>query len=153
MFCGLQVLGRERVLPDGSGRSLPPLFIDTRRGGYMHGDISEVVVFPPNRGRIVCSCCCRGTGEYGIGRGSRPWKPFSQAGIVPASCDSYGHRGGCCWSYRPSRLTWRGAEGTVDGGLALVKVRTPSEGTAVEEGMGSWQRSGGSNARHVLTGR
>ena len=70
----------------------------------MHGDISEVVVFPPNRGRIVCSCCCQGTGEYGIGRGSRPWKPFSQAGIAPASCDSYGRRGSCCWSYRPSRM-------------------------------------------------
>ena len=29
----------------------------------------------------------------------------------------------------------------------------PAEGSAVEEGMGSWQHSGRSTARHVRTGR
>ena len=37
-------------------------------------------------------------------------------------------RRGRCRKYRPPRLSWRSAEGSVDGGLAFVKVRTPSEG-------------------------
>jgi hypothetical protein len=41
------------------GRSPPPPFIGSRRGGYMYGEISEVVVFPPNSGRTVEGCYCR----------------------------------------------------------------------------------------------
>ena len=44
--------------------------------------------------------------------------------------DSCGRRGGYCGGYRPPRLTWRYAEGPADGGLALVKIRTMSEGCA-----------------------
>ena len=96
MFCGLQVLGRERVLPDGSGRCLPPLFIDTRRGGYMHGDISEVVVFPRIVGEqwrvaVESTLQSMASGVVVI-LGS----PFSHVGIAPASCDSYEWHGGCC---------------------------------------------------------
>ena len=44
--------------------------------------------------------------------------------------DSCGHRGGRCGRYRPPCLSWRSAEGSADGGLALVKARTSSEGCA-----------------------
>jgi len=53
---------------------------------------------------------------------------FSHAGIALASCDSYGRCGVFRGKYGPLCLTWQSAEGPVDGGLALVKVRTSSEG-------------------------
>ena len=70
------------------------------------------------------------TGEHGVGCGSRPGKLFSLVGIAPASYGSSGWSGGCCREYRPPRFPWRSAEGSVDGGLALVKVRTSPEGCA-----------------------
>jgi len=44
--------------------------------------------------------------------------------------DSCGRRGGCCGRYRPPCLSWRSAEGSADGGLDLVKIRTPPKGCA-----------------------
>ena len=67
------------------GRSPPPSFIGTRRGGYMHREILEVVVFSPNQGCIVVDHCWKYTVGYGAGRGSCPrWLP-GLAKIAPAS--------------------------------------------------------------------
>jgi len=123
------VLGVVCIVDEGElVRSPPPPLIDTRRGGYMYGEISEVAVFSPNRGRIVSGCCREYTMEHGVGRDSRPGKPFSRAGIASASRGSSRWRSVFCGEYCPPRLTWRSAEGPVVGDLALVKVRTTSEG-------------------------
>ena len=45
-------------------RGPPPPFIDTRRGGVHVREISGVVVFSPNRGRTVSSCCRKYTVEH-----------------------------------------------------------------------------------------
>ena len=94
----------------------------------MYGEISEVVIFSPNRGRIAEGPCRKYTVEHGVGHDSRPRRPFSPMEITSASCGVSGWSGGCCGKYHPLRLSWRSAEGSVDGGLVPVKVRTPSEG-------------------------
>ena len=94
----------------------------------MYGEIAEVVVFSPNRGVVVVGCRRKYTVGCGAGRGGRPGVSFSLAEIVPVSCGIKGRSGGRRREYRLPRLSWRSTEGSVDGGLALVKVRTPSEG-------------------------
>jgi len=145
------------------GWSPPPPFIDIRRGRVHAREISGVVVFSPNRGRTVSGCCRKYTLEHwSLWRWAwqSSWEPFSIAGIAPASCGSSGWSGGRCREYRPPRFTWRSAEGSADGGLAPVKVRTPPEGCAhVRRGsysrrsMRSRQHNGGSSAEHVRTVR
>ena len=49
-------------------------------------------------------------------------------GLRWCSGDSCRRCGVLCTKYRPPCLSWRSAEGPIDGGLALVKVRTPSGG-------------------------
>ena len=70
------------------GRSPPPPFIGSRRGEYMYGEIFEVVAFSPNRG-VQWSATVESTlwftGEYGVGRGSRPGQPLGLAEIAPMS--------------------------------------------------------------------
>ena len=123
---------------------------------------SEVVVFSPNRGCAVNVYCRKYTVRHWRSwrrAWQASWETFSLAGIAPTSCGSSGRHGGCCGRYRPPCLSWRSAEGSIDGGLALVKVRTPPEGRPhASQGLrgrgstGSRQHSGGNSARHVCTG-
>ena len=54
----------------------------------MHGEIAEVVVFPPNRGGAVVEHCRKYTAGYGAWRGSRPgrhpWPCGDRAGVLVA---------------------------------------------------------------------
>ena len=69
------------------GRSPPPPFIDTRRGGYMQGR-SQKSSSSPRIGEVQWSAIVESTlwstGEHDAGRGSHPEKLFSLAGIAPA---------------------------------------------------------------------
>jgi len=94
----------------------------------MYGEISKVVIFSPNRGRIAEGPCRKYTVEHGVGHDSRPGRPFSPMEIASASCGVSGWSGGCCGKYHPLRLTWWSTEDSVDGSLAPVMVRTAFEG-------------------------
>ena len=54
----------------------------------MHGEIVEVVVFPPNRGGAVIKHCRKYTVGYGVWHGSRPgrrpWPCGDCAGVLVA---------------------------------------------------------------------
>ena len=54
----------------------------------MHGEIAEVVVFPPNRGGAVVEHCRKYTVGYDAWRGSRPgcrrWPCGDRAGVLTA---------------------------------------------------------------------
>jgi len=54
----------------------------------MYGEIFEVVAFSPNRGvqwSATVESTLWSTGEYGVGRGSRPGQPLGLAEIAPVS--------------------------------------------------------------------
>ena len=109
------------------GRSPPPPFIDTRRGGVYVRKISRVGVFSPNRGRAVYGCCRKYTVEHWrVWRQAwqASWEPFSLAGIAPASCGSSGRRGGRCRRYRPLCPSWQSTEGSA-GGVLLWSRSVP----------------------------
>ena len=72
----------------------------------MYGEISEVIVFSPNHGRIVEGCCREHTVEHDAGRGSHPGKPFSRVRIAPASCGANGRNGVFYRVYCPPRASW-----------------------------------------------
>ena len=50
----------------------------------MHGEIAEVVVFPPNRGGAVVEHCRKYTTGHGVWHGSRPWPGGDCAGVLVA---------------------------------------------------------------------
>jgi len=124
----------------------------------MYGEISEVIVSPPESWENSGGLLLPGTGEHGVGQSSCPWKPFSPAENAPAPCGSSGRHGGRCGEFCPPCVTWRGVKGPADGGLALVKVCTTSEGCAhacrgscSRGSRRSWQHSGESCIRRVCT--
>ena len=120
----------------------------------MYRVIIEVVVLP-RIGKEQCAVAV--AGHWRAWRRAEQFLgSLSHTRKNPASCDSSGRCGGCGWSYCPPRLTWRSAEGPADGGLALVKVRTVSEGrpyacrgSCSRGSMRSWQHRGESSVRHV----
>jgi len=61
------------------GRSPPPPFIGSRRGGYMYGKISGCVIFSPNRGEQWMVAVA---GHYGA------WRRGT-AGLVSKICLSH----------------------------------------------------------------
>ena len=65
-------------------KSMPPPFIDARRGGVHAQEVVEVVVFFPNRGGAVVEHCGKYTVGYGVWRGSRPWPGGDRAGVFVA---------------------------------------------------------------------
>ena len=73
---------------DGLGRSPPPPFIDTRRGGVHVREGEEVAVFSPNRGTqwtTTAENTLWGTGDHGVGRAVVLSVVLSLAEIAPAS--------------------------------------------------------------------
>jgi len=128
-------------VPDGLGRSRPPLFIDTRRGGvHVWGDLKSL---SSSRIRgaewvITIESTLWGTEEHGAGRGgcpgSRPWPCGDHADVLAA----------------PTGGTVVPVEGTVPctwrGGVPRVLQRGKYEGSTR-----SWQHSGWSSAAHVRT--
>ena len=77
-----------RMDPAPLRESLPPPFIDTRRGGVHAQEIVEVVVCSPNRGGAVVEHCRKYTTGYGVWCGShpghRPWPCGDRAGVPVA---------------------------------------------------------------------
>jgi len=96
----------------------------------MYGEITEVVVFSPNRGGAVVEHCRKYTVGYDAWRGSRPgrrpWTCEYRAGILAAPA------GGMAVLVESTvpRSTGRRSEGPAGGGPALVKVGAASEGRA-----------------------
>ena len=96
----------------------------------MYGEITEFVVFSPNRGGAVVEHCKKNTAEYGAWHGSRPgrrpWPCGDRAGVLVAPAGGVVVARG----YHPPGMAWRRSEGPAGQGLVLVKVRAPSEGRA-----------------------
>ena len=67
----------------------------------MYGEISKVVVFPPNLGRTVEGSCCCVLESMASGVTVVLGSPFSPAENAPAYSGANGRCGGCCWSYCP----------------------------------------------------
>ena len=72
-------------LADPLKKSLPPPFIDTRRGGVHAQEIVEVIVFSPNRESAVVEHCRKCTVGYSVWCGSRPWSCGDRAGVLVAT--------------------------------------------------------------------
>ena len=110
------------------GRSPPPPFIGSRRGGvHVRGDLRSRRLPPEsweNSGGLLLKVRCRAW--------RRAWlsslEAFSHAWNVSWSCGIRGRHGDSCRTCRPLRLTGRSVEGVSDGGLLLISSRTLFEG-------------------------
>jgi hypothetical protein len=141
-------------------RGPPPTFIGSRGAGVHAWKVSDCVIFSPNRGRTMGSCCCRAL--WGMASGvvvilisllamrRMRRRPVAPVGGVETFVERAVLR--VC--------PWWSAEDPADGSLALVKGRTVSEGCSharrgsCRRGSArSWQHSGGSSVRHVRTAR
>ena len=93
----MRVLRVALSVGDRLGRSPPPPFIDTRRGGVHVREGEEIIVFSLNRGRTVDSYCRKYTLGYwrlrrrACGRpGRRPWPCGDCAGVIAAPTGGHG---------------------------------------------------------------
>jgi len=75
----------ERVKMIAPGKEPASSFYRHKKGRLHVREISEVVVFSPNRGGTVIGRCRKYTVGCGAGRGGRPVEPFSLAEIAPVS--------------------------------------------------------------------
>jgi hypothetical protein len=91
-------------------------------------DIHGVVPFFPNRGGTVSSSCHRVLWGVTPGAVVVLVNPLDRARGVSLPCGISRRRGNCCRGVQCTVLMGRGVEGAADGGLALVKGRTASEG-------------------------
>ena len=90
---------------------------------YMHGEIAEVVVFPPNRGGAVVEHCGKYTVGHGVGRGScpghRPWPCGDRAGVLSVPAGGVVVAVGC--TVFPG-VAWRRSVGPAGQGIAYICV-------------------------------
>ena len=71
----------------------------------MYGEISKVVVFPPNLGRTVEGCCCCVLESMASGVTVVLGSPFGSAEIAPTSCGTSGRSSVLCGTYCPPRAS------------------------------------------------